>query len=85
MSGAQNGGRLSPNRLDRTLGVLARREIRREKKIERHRYWGFLSETATKSWASKCVVEQISSRLLAHAAAETLDVLVAEEIEPDHT
>lgn len=34
MSGAQNGGRLSPNRLDRTLGVLARREIRREKRLK---------------------------------------------------
>lgn len=56
-----------------------------EKKFERHRYWGFLSETATKSWASKSVVEQISSRSLAHAAAETPDVLVAEEIETDHT
>lgn len=57
----------------------------KRKKIEKHRYWGFLSETATKSWASKCVVEQISSRSLAHAAAETPDVLVAEEIENDHT
>lgn len=61
-----------------------KRDMKR-KKIERHRYWGFLSETATKSWASKSVVEQIRSRSFAHAAAETLDVLVAEEIETDHT